>query len=424
MNAPEISSGGGAARPSLYVFTPLPPQQNGLADYFLAYHKLFAEHYDLAYVAPQALGDQIRATGKLAGARVVSELEFAETGALDGSRIIYNIGNNQDCIYMLDWIVQAPGLTIIHDVSLFYLHEVFAASQRAPFWFKHKFEAESGVSDVWHDHQGRHSQKPNFLYRECLMTAEIARSARGVIVHNRYPRDRLIGWCGDVLGDKLAVIPHFSNAIAVPADPGLGQRFGFGDADFLLVAPGFVAGNKAAYETLWSLSALKEEAPGIRLIFAGQEREREWPTSRYIDLFGLKDFASVTGYLEEQDLERLIDRADVVLNLRNPTYGETSGILQRTLARGRPTIVNDLGSYAEYEAPHLHHVPPGRELARDLTAKIRELYLDWRRDGRVDHAAEGRAFQEVRMPEVLFPRIVEELERAFARAPGTARIAS
>ena len=55
-----------------------------------------------------------------------------------------------------------------------------------------------------------------------------------------------------------------------------------------------------------------------------------------------------TGYLADmRDFISWIAAADVLVNLRYPTVGETSATALRGLAAGRPVIVSDHGWYAE-----------------------------------------------------------------------------
>jgi glycosyltransferase involved in cell wall biosynthesis len=61
----------------------------------------------------------------------------------------------------------------------------------------------------------------------------------------------------------------------------------------------------------------------------------------------LTDRITVTGSTSLEDFLLYIDAADVCVNLRYPYNGETSGSLMRLLARGKCTLVNNLGSFAE-----------------------------------------------------------------------------
>ena len=54
------------------------------------------------------------------------------------------------------------------------------------------------------------------------------------------------------------------------------------------------------------------------------------------------------GYVDEESaLWQLMVAADVHVNLRSPTMGETSGTAIRALSLGRPLIVSDVGWFSE-----------------------------------------------------------------------------
>jgi glycosyltransferase involved in cell wall biosynthesis len=53
------------------------------------------------------------------------------------------------------------------------------------------------------------------------------------------------------------------------------------------------------------------------------------------------------GYVDETRLWQLMMAADVHVNLRSPTMGETSGTAIRALSLGKPLVVSDVGWFAE-----------------------------------------------------------------------------
>jgi len=61
--------------------------------------------------------------------------------------------------------------------------------------------------------------------------------------------------------------------------------------------------------------------------------------------------------------------ADICLNLRHPTAGETSASLLRLLGAGKPTLVSASGSFAE--------LPPGVAAQVDLDASEGDLILEY-----------------------------------------------
>ena len=81
---------------------------------------------------------------------------------------------------------------------------------------------------------------------------------------------------------------------------------------------------------------------------------------------GIQEQSRITGYIDEIDFFRYLKAADVVVNLRYPTAGETSGTLIRTLGAGKPVIVSDFGQFADFPEDICLKVAPGENEERDL----------------------------------------------------------
>ncbi|MFN8513024.1 MAG: glycosyltransferase family 4 protein [Chloroflexia bacterium] len=76
---------------------------------------------------------------------------------------------------------------------------------------------------------------------------------------------------------------------------------------------------------------------------------------------GLEPVMRWLGRVDEATFETILVAADLCVNLRWPTGGETSGSFLRMLAAGRPTIVSDVGSFAETPDDACLNVPVGGE---------------------------------------------------------------
>src|SRR5262249_60463792 len=74
-----------------------------------------------------------------------------------------------------------------------------------------------------------------------------------------------------------------------------------------------------------------------------------------------------TGYAARRAFEAYVARADICLNLRPPTAGETSASLLRLLGAAKPTLVTATGSFAE--------LPPGVAAQVDLDASEGDLIM-------------------------------------------------
>lgn len=411
------------ARRRLYLFSPLPPQRNGLADYIVEYLPMLAADFELYVVAES--GRAAEASAALAGLRlkVLDEAAFLARQPEPDAQILYNVGNNGDCAYMLDHLHRFPGTVIVHDVSLFYLHQVALQMERANGMFNH-WVRDTGyeVPADFVARDGGLSRTPGLLYQECLMVRRIAGSARGLMLHSRYAEARFRGGAFDVPlgvehGRPLERIPHFVLPPApAAADAGeVLQRFGVEPEDILLLVPGFLTGNKMLYEVLVAYARARSAHPRLKLLFAGEERASEYAVSERIrQLWPDGDGPRVTGYLDARELDILLGRADLSFVLRYPTYGETSGILPRAVMGGGRVVTVDIGSYPEFESPLIDHVSIGAGLVDELHASIESACA-----GLPTPAvrAERRALEahraETLSPRSLYPRVRKLLDAAW-----------
>jgi hypothetical protein len=76
----------------------------------------------------------------------------------------------------------------------------------------------------------------------------------------------------------------------------------------------------------------------------------------------LTGIVEIRGFVEEDELDALLDRAHLALNLRYPTVGEASGSQLRLWSRGLPSVVTRTGWYAELPPETTFFVDPEHEV--------------------------------------------------------------
>jgi hypothetical protein len=118
-----------------------------------------------------------------------------------------------------------------------------------------------------------------------------------------------------------------------------------------------------------------------------------------IDALDLRSAVTVTGYVDDDRMTAELAAADVVVNLRDPTSGETSGPLMRALGAGCCCVVTDVGTYSE--------------LPDDVVVKVR---LD-------DMTPEGVALRLLQIvADPSFRQAFGRRGRAFVAATATAEV--
>ena len=149
--------------------------------------------------------------------------------------------------------------------------------------------------------------------------------AHGLIVHSRLRRATARARPG--YGGRLWRIPH--PVVAA----GASSRRPTSRGDPLIGCFGFLNMNKRIPQLLEAFASLRRERPGARLLLVGAAGER-FDVERRLERLGLTDGVERLDYVPEERMWSLMAACDVLVNLRYPTMGETSGLGDpRALAR-------------------------------------------------------------------------------------------
>jgi len=217
-------------------------------------------------------------------------------------------------------------------------------------------------------------------------------------VHSRYveSRSRAAGY-----GGRLWRIPH----AAWPHDPVEPADV---QGDPLVGCFGNLNVNKRIPQLLEAFALLLKRQPGARLLLVGATADR-FDLSRRFERLGLGGEAIIRrDYVPEEELWSLMAACDVLVNLRSPTMGETSGAVVRGLSLGKAMLVSDVGWFAELPDGVALRVPVDEhevgtiaaalELAADRKEELGEAAREYvAREHDLDRAADDyvRALEEV-----------------------------
>ena len=321
----ERASASASSRPKIAWLSPLPPQRSGIANYSYWLIKSLQSGLDIHLFSKEEL------TPELSKEFVVHPLsEFPDRFA-EYDDIIYHLGNNalfHKHIYEFAW--HYPATVVLHDYNL-------SGFMRDAFYRHHLYQKALQRIQLRSDPEDRQ--------RQSAMSHAIVNRSRRVIVHHRWARNEFREQ------PNVTVIPHFARINYTPTAEDLAQfkdKFGLKDDHFVITCLGFVNLNKMPALQMEVAKQLLAEGYPVQFVFAGE------PAPDALDLFvrskldGLSANIISTGYLDEVDYFSAIFASDVIINLRNPTMGESSGTLAHALAAGRPTIVSDINQYREF----------------------------------------------------------------------------
>jgi glycosyltransferase involved in cell wall biosynthesis/SAM-dependent methyltransferase len=255
---------------------------------------------------------------------------------------LYQIGNNEYHAFAYEQALKTPGVVVLHEGNLHHL--IAEMTIRRNDW-------DAYIREVEHDGGPAalaYAQRVRALevgpdYEGVPMLRRLLEASRGVIVHSRYVADQVrgAGFSGSV-----GVIPH---GAWIPDADRLETRLRLGlDPTVPLIGIfGFLKPYKRITESLRAFRRLLRGCPTAKMILVG-EPHPELPLSQTIAALGVGDSVRVLGFTPIEEFVSCIAACDIVLNLRYPTVGESSGTLLRSLGLGKAVLVSDIGSFSEY----------------------------------------------------------------------------
>ncbi len=339
----EASAREEAAPLRLAYVSPLPPECSGIADYSAELVPALAAHFRIDVIVEQG---HIGAPDVLAccGVRDPSWLR-SQAGEYDV--VLYHMGNSHFHTWMFDLLHEVPGVVVLHDFFLGGLiRSISDQSGRADLKFRELY--------FGHGHAA---------LAKCLKTGDSANSlfhypcnrsvldfAEGVIVHSDEAIRMGRNWYGPATGADWVRIPHARVRAQNVDRQSARRRLGLPDSAFVVCSFGMLGITKLNHRllTAWLNSSLARE-PDALLVFVGDAGTGDYASDlrARIDESGLGDRIRITGWADATTFRNYLESADLAVQLRSHSRGETSGTVLDCMNHGLPTIVNAHGSMAE-----------------------------------------------------------------------------
>ncbi len=331
--------------------SPLPPEPSGISDYCAELLPHLArspevERLDL-YVEDGRRPDPVPAGLGVDALRNLA----AKAGAYDA--IVYHLGNNGDHhaeIYRT--LCAVPGVVVLHEYMLHHLIRAVTLARGNPAGYVEEMRYAYGRSGQSMAKRFLASGLPFDTWSYPLFERTVDAS-RAILVHNEHARER-IHRSRPAARVGLAPMPFDPAAFGPWAeDPAAARRaaraeLGIAEGTFVVASFGFVTPAKRLPVTLEAFRRLRREVPDAVYLIVG-EVSPHYDFASVLDR-GLDQGVRLSGRIAFDAFERAMLAADVAINLRFPTGGETSASLIRLLGLGIPTIVSRNGSFAEISA--------------------------------------------------------------------------
>lgn len=365
-------------RPPLALFSPVPPCENGIADYTGEILALHARDFDVTVV----LADDHAAPPERedwAGIRFVFLSEYL-SHRLDyaGHIHLYHLGNNPDHVYMLPIAMERPGVIVLHDVSLHHLIDCATLRWGDFSGYTAFLEREYGrLGLLLGDQFETHRWRERAMFYELPLTRTLLARAKGVVAHSAFAYFKVKAQSP---ATPVTLIPHHLTPVAEAVDSldpwETREKLGLDNVDLVLLSLGFITKAKQVDAVFRVLAAVRDKLPPFKYVLAGGRLPDQFDVDAEIIRYGLEDVVTVTDYLDETAFFEYIAAADIVINLRYPTGGETSGTLIRALGCGACVVVVDHGPFAELPDDICVKVPWSARFGDDLETALLDILQD------------------------------------------------
>jgi glycosyltransferase involved in cell wall biosynthesis len=401
-------------RPRLAFVSPLPPLQSGIADYSADLLPALAEHYEIDIVTDQPVLEALPA-GCFAQRRGTGW--FMAHGH-EYDRVVYQMGNHAGFHGHMPALMQRhPGTVVLHD---FYLGDLQAnlpaCSPTVPPLLQALYESHGWPAVAEH---ARASDLRETIAR-FPANFDVLRAAAGVIVHSRSARELARRWYGAGLPAELAEVPLL-RAAAEPDRDGARAALGLGPGDFLVCSFGLLGPTKMNHRLVqaWNRSALATDA-SCHLVFVGENEPGAYglEITRLLGT-GHGGRQRITGWVGRDEFRQYLDAADLAVQLRTQSRGETSAAALDAMNHGVALVANASGALdVPAEAALLL---PGDFSDEALAAALEALWRDAPRRQALGQA--GRRIVQTRhSPGGCAAAYVKAIEHFAARPQHRARL--
>ncbi|MFQ3567391.1 MAG: glycosyltransferase [Aggregatilineales bacterium] len=281
-----------------------------------------------------------------------SERPAAVEAALTASDVaIYNLGNYYPYHGIIwDYSRRFPGICILHDFVMHpffidyytqqrrdhigYLREVTYAHGEAGRALGEKVvRGEVNSMFFW--------SSPTLL--DYSMAKAALRGAEGAVVHSAYALGRLTEFSGFPVKHiqfPTPTIAHHPLAKSAPPQPRETVK---------LLTYGMINPNKCVDQVIEAIGTSSVLRSQISYDVIGKlEPTYERLLHSHIDKYSLQEHITLHGYQPDETLYQMMADADIIINLRNPHYGESSWSLLEAAFFGRATMVWKHGYYDEF----------------------------------------------------------------------------
>jgi glycosyltransferase involved in cell wall biosynthesis len=325
--------------------SPLPPQKSGIAKYSFDLIPCLTKYYDLDLFTEKS--EETIEKNIFGDIKVYSWKKLLDLKD-NYETVIYQFGNSSFHSYMIDLLGKFPGIVVLHDFYISGLINYLSLEQGG---FENELENAHGLKSKLEVAKGYSDILDNWP-----INWRIIRNSNEIIVHSKfhiylfkkyYKND----WIPNITHIPL-LRPKVVNLL-YDERMNIRKKLNIKNEEFVICSFGFLDPIKMNEEIILALAKVKQKIrKNIKLVFVGECINSDYYDKlRYlIKREDLENQIIITGWVSEELYEDYLRCADVAIQLRRKTKGETSAAVLDCLNYGIPLIINSIGTLNDFHS--------------------------------------------------------------------------
>ena len=376
------------SKPRLAFVSPMPPERSGISYYSADLLPALAEHYDIELIV-----NQDTVTDTVAFSRLpVRNVQWLRDHVQYYDRVLYQFGNSTFHTHMFDLLTEIPGVVVLHDFFLSNL-ECHLDPQR----FTRLLAENHGYQAVLERYDTANTRDG---LTEAVLSwpanARAVRPAQGVIVHSEHAQQLASRFYSPSTVSDWTTIPLLRVAadLTYEARSKARQDLGIAPDEVLICSFGHLGVTKLPSRLIEGLLCSDSaQNPKVRMVFVGDGADLGSGILSRISGSPLKGRIQITGWASDDLYKRYLQAADLAVQLRSNSRGESSAAVLDCQNYALPVIVNAHGSLADLPADSVLRIPDSFS-DLELADAIDRLVIDPVLRSRIGTTARKRVIED------------------------------
>lgn len=355
-------------RLTLAYVSPMPPERSGISKYSIELVKELKRHYEITIIIEKSASISYHNNDIPWN---TEDWFISNHDKFD--RVLYHFGNSHFHTHMFNLIERIPGVVTLHDFFVSDIHAHFENDRGERYAFCLALYRSHGYSAVkeYFKKDDMHN-----IVRKYPSNLPILQNALSIIIHSQHSFKLSETWYSESSSNKWAIVPHLREEKNKINREFSRNKLGIKTNEIIICSFGVMGKSKCNERLLDSMIASKLfNVPDLRLVYVGKNDFTNYGNNirEKIKYNRLEDKVKITDWADESVFESYLAAADIAVQLRTDSRGESSGTVLDCMAHGLPTIVNAHGSMAELDSKAVWLLPDlfsDKELAAALETLV------------------------------------------------------